>query len=173
MSMTHCWTAMGRSLLVTALVDSYQIWDVEAIGGPGRLLRHSYQEHYVHCLAFAWDSDFGEGDLRLLQHWQGGYYITSYKIFEFLRGGLSLVGCGQEYIVRGAGLQCYRHCGSWVTVSLGRSPPDLTVKLRLNNADPEGIWASAEGRVAPVIGFKGWTVDVGWEAARAARGYGG
>ena len=71
MSIQYCQTAMGKSLLVTALVDSYQIWDVQGVGGPGQLIRHLHLEHYVQYLAFAWDYQGCDpaqtGSLRLFQ----------------------------------------------------------------------------------------------------------
>ena len=174
-SMAHCWTASGQSLLVTALIDSYQIWDVCSVGGPGHLLMHHYLEHYVQCLAFAWDlvgQDPGDaGALRFFQHWRDGYYVYSYGARERPQGGLSLLGSDPHFVVRDASFQCFRHEGHWVTISQGLSPPALRLETQLNTGCIDTDWATAEGRVAETIGFQGWTLDVASEAARAARAY--
>ena len=167
--MTHCWTPMGRSLLLTTLMDCYQIWDVEAVGGPGQLLHHCHLGHHIHCLALAWDDDSGDGDLRLFQYWQEGYFVSSYKLLETLRGGFLRVECGRQYVPQDASFQCHRHSGHWVTTSLGRSPPDLAVRQRLCVGDLEGDWSDAEGWIAHLVGFKGWEVRVQAEATVAAR----
>ena len=173
MSMKHCRTAMGKSLLVTALVDCYQIWDVHSVGGPGQLLRHYYLQHYVQCLAFDWDCQDHDpehtGVMLFFQHWQNGYYIYSHKVHERQWGGIGVAECDHHFVVRDAGFQCFRHAGQWITISCGRVPPESRVQIQMNTSCGRGGWAAAQGRVANVIGFQGWVIDVHYEASRAVK----
>ena len=90
-----------------------------------------------------------------------------------LWGGVGVVECDQHFVVRDAGFQCFRHDGLWITVSCGRIPPELRVKSQLNTGSVRNGWATAEGRVANVIGFQGWAIDVEGESGEAAKRYRG
>ena len=169
LSMQHCLTPMGRSLLITMLADSYQIWDVKSLGGPGQLLRHYQLDYHSHHLSFAWDNVLGDGDLRIFQYWQGGYLVSDFKLFETVRGAIQRVPGRQQYLAMDANFQCYRHDGRWVTLALGRFLSDFAVLLLLGNEDFSSGWAAAEGWTSQAVGFDGWDIDMSIEAEEVVR----
>ena len=164
LGMQHCWTPMGRSLLITMLADSYQIWDVKSLGGPGQLLRHYQLDHHAHHLSFAWDDALGDGDLRLFQYWQSGYLVSDYKLFETARGAIQRVPGGQQYLAMDANFQSYRHNGDWITIALGRFLSDFAVLLLLGSGDLGHGWAAAEGWTSQAVGCDSWDIDTAVEA---------
>ena len=171
-SLKHCWTAMGKSLLVSALSDSYQIWDVRTVGSPGHLLRHQRLLHQLRHIAIAWNHDDGEpgqaGGIRLLQSTQEGCFVCSGKVYERHWGGVGVVEHDRCLLTRDACLQCFRYNGQWITTSVGRIPPGPCVKMQINVDRDEDGWAPSHGIGAKVIGFQGWSLDAHDEARAGA-----